>query len=343
MGPRRLLVLSALLGAGGLSGCGAGEARDITVSGRPVTVGRSSMRVHGPARIAAIQDDGPRGTRLVVTDLRTRRHRVAASSNAVRGGEVGLAAAAFSPSGDRVAVTSTHQLQDDRNATVVLIARTGGGHVRRVPGVRLVDADNLALAWTPEGRSLAVPLGSGEGIDLVDAHSGRRRALLRGPARDVAFASNGKAYTFDGPGGIWLGDTRTGTVRRIVDEGTHAVWSGDSRHIAYLSARDHHGSFGVHEASDQPSDEVYVADADGRDQRRMTHTTSDESGPLIWIQDAGVVVYSRFGAYGPTTRALDVQRRCSEPLALPRAELPPQGDLSAWALRGASAAVHLAC
>jgi dipeptidyl aminopeptidase/acylaminoacyl peptidase len=153
---------------------------------------------------------------------------------------VGLAQPTFSPDGRRVAVTSTYKISRWINATVVRVAPTDGLRpARRVPDVRLVDADAVSLAWTPDGRALAVPLPDQRGVDLVDVRTGHRPALLRGPADGVSFAPDGKAYTFN-----------------------DAVWSPDGRRIAYLTSRDRHGPYTVHEGPDQPSNELHTADPD---------------------------------------------------------------------------------
>jgi Tol biopolymer transport system component len=58
------------------------------------------------------------------------------------------------------------------------------------------------------------------------------------------------------------------------------AWSPDGRLIAFVSTRDRVGRF--------PSYEVYVMDADGGDQRRLTKNTIEESGPA-WLPDGRIV------------------------------------------------------
>jgi Tol biopolymer transport system component len=139
---------------------------------------------------------------------------VIARSSAVRGGDVGLAGPVFSPSGDQVAAASSTQSADGRRMTEVIVAPVDGRDAaRRVPGVRLVDVDGYRPVWTPNGRAIAVPHADGDGIDLIEVRSGRRRNLLSQAADGVAFAPDGKTYTFNGPGGIWLGDASSGKTR----------------------------------------------------------------------------------------------------------------------------------
>jgi Tol biopolymer transport system component len=336
------MFVSALAAA---SGWGCGDDSADAVTGRAVSLSGSppKSRAETP-RSVAVEDVGRRGTRLTVVDLVDGRRRTLVRSTAVRGGDVGLAAPAFSPDGARVAVASRSQTKDGRPATVVLVVPVdGGAGVRRVPGVRLLDAEGYRPAWAPDGRSIAVPRDDGKGTDLVDVRSGRRRALLSQAALDLAFAPDGKAYTFDGPGEILLAPAAGGAAAQVAEDARAAAWAPDSRHIAYLSWRDHHGEVTVSEGSPRPASEIYVADGDGGHARRLTRTAADESGPLRWTLDGRALVFSRYASGRMAARVLDPATGCDAPLRLPAAAQPQGGDLSDWDLHARASAVTRGC
>jgi dipeptidyl aminopeptidase/acylaminoacyl peptidase len=338
IGRRSALPIVALIAAG----CGGNET-PVAVSARPVALGAAPAHVDRHARSAVVENLGRRGTRLVIVDIATGRRRIVARSSAVHGGEVGLAAPAFSPDGKQVAVASSTQSTGGRRMTVVIVVAVSGGRARHVPGVRLVDIDDYTPEWTPDGRAVVVPRAAGEGVDLVDVDNGRRRMLLSQGASAVTFAPDGKTYTFNGPGGLWLGDPSSGRVRRIAEDTSGAAWSPDSRRIAYLSTRDHNGMFAVSEGPRQTAGEIYLADRVGGKSRRMTTTSGDERGPLRWTRDGGAVIFALVVGGRLTTRALDVAHRCTTSLTLPNGARPPGGDLGDWDLWATTSAVTVAC
>ncbi len=327
----------------GTAGCG-GEDAPAAVTARPMVLGTAQEQPDPHARTTMVESAGEKGTRLVVVDLATGRRRVIARSSAVRGGDVGLAGPAFSPSGDYVAATTATQSADGRRMTEVIVAPVDGRDTaRRVPGVRLVDVDGYRPVWTPDGRAIAVPHADDNGIDLIEVRSGRRRNLLSQAGDGVAFAPDGKTYTFNGPGGIWLGDASSGKTRRIARDARDATWSPDSQRLAYLSTRDHNGTFAVSERPRQPADEIYLANRDGGNPKRVTTTTADESGPLRWTVDGNTIVFSLFTDGRLTVRALDVAHRCTAALTLDVGARPPRGDLEDWDIRAKTGLVTEGC
>jgi hypothetical protein len=110
----------------------------------------------------------------------------------------------------------------------------GAVTARPVPGLRLIDADGFRPVWTPDSKAIAVPAANS--VDLVDVRSGRRRVLFRERRDDVAFAPDGKALAFDGPGGIWL-TTKNDPPRLIAKDAQDPVWSPDSERIAVDARR----------------------------------------------------------------------------------------------------------
>jgi WD40 repeat protein/formylglycine-generating enzyme required for sulfatase activity len=128
-----------------------------------------------------------------------------------RAGE-GVGAVAFSPDGERLAVSA--------GAQVVLLPDLGSA-----PGIRLAGrsaAPVLSLAWSPAGDAIAV--GDARG-DIRLAHPGTLRPLrhLRGHAaavRALAFGTDGSVLASgsdDGTARLW--DAADGRLRTTVGEG----------------------------------------------------------------------------------------------------------------------------
>jgi hypothetical protein len=112
--------------------------------------------VLGAGADKAAWTDGPCDTpcSMVIEDLRTgARHKVAAPTHA----SVGIAT--FSPDGRRVAVAFYGQHSesaDGGSPGFVEVIDIASGHRTRVPGVATDVKQSADLAWTPDGRWLAI-------------------------------------------------------------------------------------------------------------------------------------------------------------------------------------------
>lgn len=74
-------------------------------------------------------------------------------------------------------------------------------------------------------------------------------------------------------------------------DGSGGTWSPDGRRIAFLSDRDENGRCLFHDCLGH-ADELYVADADGRNERRLTESVEDEGVPE-WSGDGEWIVIGR--------------------------------------------------
>jgi Tol biopolymer transport system component len=86
-----------------------------------------------------------------------------------------------------------------------------------------------------------------------------------------------------------------GDGRNEADDGSPS-WSPDGQRIVFLSTRDHEGDGFT-------SEEVYVMDADGSDQTRLTDNETGEASPS-WSRDGETLVFTRLAEEPTTTEEL---------------------------------------
>jgi Tol biopolymer transport system component len=205
----------------------------------------------------------PDGTQLAYTDGRRIMVFAGGASRTVtanaRGVQVYLLA--WSPDGGRLAFTRVVEESEERYRTEIVTRALATGTetvlVRQPLDARLTSVG--APAWSPDGATIAYDfsrvnrrLRFDEEIRTIPASGGPSRTLLR--------------------------DART------------AAWSPDGRRLAYAGLRDRHGSrCGSHECS--YAGEIYVADADGANARRLTRNLGDDVGPK-WSPDGSRILFT---------------------------------------------------
>jgi len=90
--------------------------------------------------------------------------------------------------------------------------------------------------------------------------------------------------------GLFVRELDGGDERRLVD-GELGTWSPDGRRIAFVSDRDENGRCLFHDCIGH-AEEIYVADADGSDQQRLTNDPEDDGMPS-WSGDGEWLVFGR--------------------------------------------------
>ena len=92
------------------------------------------------------------------------------------------------------------------------------------------------------------------------------------------------------PRGLFVRDIASGEESRIAD-GAGPQWSPDGERIAFLSDRDKQRPVPLQRCVGNAT-ELYVIDADGSDERRLTETTAHEDF-AGWTPDGEWVLFSR--------------------------------------------------
>ena len=98
----------------------------------------------------------------------------------------------------------------------------------------------------------------------------------------IAFGSNR-----DGNGEIYVMAADGGNLRRLTnnsDGDWNPSWSPDGKRIVFTSKRDGHFMHGI------PTDEIYVMDANGRNQQNLTNNPSYETSPS-WSPDGKRIAF----------------------------------------------------
>jgi TolB protein len=136
------------------------------------------------------------------------------------------------------------------------------------------DANDLYPAWSPDGRQIAfISYRDGRAeLYLMEADGSHVRRLTNNRVEEAspAWSPDGTQIAFESHWEILVIEISTGIVQQLTDNDSadrEPVWSPDGRSIAFISGRDSGNA------------QLYIMNADGSNQRRLTQTTRGASSP----------------------------------------------------------------
>ncbi len=216
-------------------------------------------------------------------------------------------APAWSPDGRMIAFTSTRDHRGDGiESQELYVMNADGSGQRRITD----DEPNVAGAgWLKDGR--VVFLSCRQGIAdcdvlALDPDDGEPDRLHRsgGANEFVSVTPDGERLvisTFDRSASevdprVEVTDLDGENREVLIEDGGEPAWSPHGERIAFVSDRDRNGPCLFHDCTGHAA-ELYVADADGANTRRLTRTTAQEVHPR-WSPDGEKLVFARIGAEG---------------------------------------------
>ncbi|MFL5885732.1 MAG: hypothetical protein ACJ77M_11735, partial [Thermoleophilaceae bacterium] len=262
------------------------------------SIAATSAPSSGPPRLARIAFDTNVGIYTIGADGSDRRL-------IFRGGDT----PAWSPNGARIAFSRTLNLRFDQSQ--IWTMRPDGSDRRAVTRRPPRHVQELAPAWSPDGRRLALIRDGGTDFRPVSSlvtvgRDGRNERTLLTVAGDRAGGIARPAWSPDGtrllytrvvPGvgvqfflSLWIVNADGSGRRMLADRMGYGSWSPHGSRIVAVSTRDHNGR-SCGEGICNPNGEIYVMNADGTGQRRLTRNKADDESP-VWSPDGGHIAFA---------------------------------------------------
>ena len=150
------------------------------------------------------------------------------------------------------------------------------------------NAETVAFPyWSPDGTRIAYLccVGFDSSLWVMNADGSENRRLTMGRSGSPAWSPDGRQIAYDDhdAGAIWIiGADGEGAVR-LADNSGGASWSPDGRKILFFSWRDF--------PDQEQRNELYVMDADGSNQVRLTRNEAEDVEPR-WSPDGTQIAFT---------------------------------------------------
>jgi Tol biopolymer transport system component len=280
-----MLRMIPLLAALVLAACAGGDGADVERDGGEIAF---SVNRAGWNEIWLMDADGSERRRL--TEAASPQNDAAGSMSP-----------AWSPDGTEIAFAAQIGTRvEDQRLTEIYVMKADGTDRRRLTTNADLDADPT---WSPDGTRIAFTRLTEPGTETVragifvmDAHGGHEVQVTHAatPIFDLrpAWSPDGSLIAFTR--GTLSAATETpdtslyvvapegAGLRRLTADGAEPDWSPDGTRIAFTAFRDGFGRTCFHDCS--TSGEVYVMNADGSDERRLTESEADDRS-ASWSPD----------------------------------------------------------
>jgi WD40 repeat protein len=207
----------------------------------------------------------------------------------------------WSPDGGRI-VFSTPEAERGRSVRVINVDGSGER--------RLTARSSLALSprFSPDGGSIAFTTGNEEtgvfAITVMRSDGTAARTLTRGVDFSPTWSPDGTKIAFtrlvpdrrQTPHAYVYAMNADGSgLRRLATEAQSPAWSPDGTRIAFASNRNVDQRRCPEDICIFPGD-IYVMNADGTGERRITHNSADDAEPT-WSPDGRQIAFSSDRSY----------------------------------------------
>ncbi len=188
----------------------------------------------------------------------------------------------------------------------IYVMDTDGGNQRRLTNNR---HDDWSPSWSPDGKRIAlvsdrdghpdvIPGWFTSEIYVMDNDGGNQQKLTNNPSddRDPSWSPDGKQIVFQSDRDndrdhnieIYVMDADGSNQQNLTNNPTadyNPSWSPDGKRIAFSSVREGHfrNNFGL-------TEEIYVMDADGGNQRKLTNNRHHDWYPS-WSPDSKRIAF----------------------------------------------------
>ena len=144
---------------------------------------------------------------------------------------------AWSPNGRELAIVAD---EPDLTEAIYAVRPDGTGLHRLLPPFvprsdaqwSFVAASETRPAWSPDGREIAVQVGSGR-IVAVDVADGRRRTIADG-GYEPAWSPDGRLIAFQYDSQLWVANADgSGRLRKLAENGGDPSWAPDSHRLVF--------------------------------------------------------------------------------------------------------------